>query len=86
MLVDNETKLVISILDPGSNLLPPEARLDTEEAFQLSRSFCFDLYQKREKFYEENYPAKWAEKNLLFVTSPDVIGRKAVSWLCYNVS
>ena len=58
LLVDNETKLVISILDPGSKLLPPEARLDSDEAFQLSRSFCFDLYQKREKYYEENYPTK----------------------------
>ena len=58
LLVDNETKLVISILDPGSKLLPPEARLDSDEAFQLSRSFCFDLYQKREKYYEENYPSK----------------------------
>ena len=58
LLVDNETKLVISILDPGSKLLPPEARLDSDEAFQLSRSFCFYLYQKREKYYEENYPTK----------------------------
>ena len=85
LLVDNETKLVISILDPRSKLLPPEARLDSDESFQLSRSFCFDLYQKREKYYEENYTTKWTQKILLFVTSPDVIGRKAVSWLCYDV-
>jgi hypothetical protein len=57
-ILNNETKLIISVLDPESNLLPPETRLYSDEAFKVSRSFCFDLYKKREKFYELNQSTK----------------------------
>ena len=53
-ILNNERKIIISILDPESKLLPTESRLNCDEAFQLSRSFCYDLFKKRDKFYELN--------------------------------
>ena len=52
VIMDNEPQLIISILNPESRQLPESARLYCEKSFQLSRSFCYDLYKKREKFYE----------------------------------
>ena len=51
---NNENHLIISILDPESKLLPFEARVSSNEAFSISRSFCYDIFNKREKFYEIN--------------------------------
>ena len=51
-IMDNELQIIISILNPESLQLPESARLNCEKSFQLSRSFCYDLYKKREKFYE----------------------------------
>ena len=51
-IVNNEKLLILSILNPESELIPEEARLYCDTAFRLSRSFCYDLYKKREKFYE----------------------------------
>ena len=51
-IISDETQIIISILDPESKLLLCEARLSCDEAFRISRSFCYDLFRKREKFYE----------------------------------
>ena len=53
-IIKEEKNIIISILDPDSTLLPPQARLHCEEAFNISRSYCYDVYRKREKFYENN--------------------------------
>ena len=53
-IIKEEKNIIISILDPDSTLLPPQARLHCEEAFNISRSYCYDVYKKREKFYENN--------------------------------
>ena len=51
-IVNNEKMLILSILNPESEMLPAEARLYCETAFDMSRSFCYNIYKKREKFYE----------------------------------
>ena len=51
-IINDEKKTLISILNPGSSLLPSDARKHSDEVFNISRSFCYDIYRKREKFYE----------------------------------
>ena len=51
-IVNNEKELIISIINPESKLLPAEARLYCDQSFSLSRSYCYDIFKKREKFYE----------------------------------
>ena len=51
-IVNDEKMLILSILNPESEMIPAEARLYCDTAFRISRSFCYDLYKKREKFYE----------------------------------
>ena len=51
-IINEEKNTILSILDPDSTLLPTNARLHCQEAFSISRSYCYDIYKKREKFYE----------------------------------
>ena len=51
-LVNNESQLIISILNPESTLLPEDTRLHCDKSFNISRSYCYDIFRKREKFYE----------------------------------
>ena len=51
-IVNNEKQLIISILDPESKMLPIETRLYCDKSFIISRSYCYDLFNKREKFYK----------------------------------
>ena len=51
-IITDEKKTLISIINPESSLLPSEARKHSDEVFNISRSFCYDIYRKREKFYE----------------------------------
>ena len=51
-IVNNENKLIILILDPEPEMLPAEARLHCDQSFTLSRSYYYDIFKKREKFYE----------------------------------
>ena len=45
---------LLLLLNPDSALLPNQTRIHKAEAFKISRSFCYDVYRKREKFYEVN--------------------------------
>ena len=51
-IVNNEKKLIISILDPESEMLPAEARLHFDQSFKLTRSYCYNILKKIEKFYK----------------------------------
>ena len=51
-IMNNEDQLISAILNPQSKNLPESARLHCDSAFALSRSYCYDIYRKREKFYE----------------------------------
>ena len=53
-IINDERKIMLSILNPDSALLPNQTRIHKAEAFKISRSFCYDVYRKREKFYEVN--------------------------------
>ena len=57
-LIDNEAALVISILDPESNLLPEDIRQNWESSnrmYALSRDYVYNIYRKLEKHYEKQY-------------------------------
>ena len=56
-LADNETALVISILDPESSLLPEDIRYNWESStaiYTLSRDYVYNVHRKFEKFYENS--------------------------------
>ena len=52
-IVNDEKLLMLSILNPESKQLPEESRLYCDSSFKIARSFCYDIYKKREKFYEK---------------------------------
>ena len=55
-LANNETALLISILDPESSLLPEEIRYNWESSkkiYALSRDYVYNVHKKFEKFYEK---------------------------------
>ena len=55
-LADNETALIISILDPESSLLPEEIRYNWESSnkiYALSRDYVYNVHRKFEKFYNK---------------------------------
>ena len=51
-IVNNEKLLLLSILNPESEKLPEESKLYCDRSFKILRSFCYDIYKEREKFYE----------------------------------
>ena len=51
-IMNDEKKLIISILNPESSMLPAVTILHCDKSFELSRSFCYDIFKKRDKFYE----------------------------------
>ena len=56
-VADNETALVLSILDPESSLLPEEVRFSWESSkdiYALSREYVYNVHRKFEKFYEKS--------------------------------
>ena len=55
-LTNNETALLISILDPESSLLPEPIRHGWESStniYTLSRDYAYNVHKKLEKFYAE---------------------------------
>ena len=54
-LIENETYIMISILDPESSLLPKEVQYNwksSTEVYALSRDFVYNVHRKFSKFYE----------------------------------
>ena len=55
-ILDDEDKLILSILDPLSSKLPEEViqKWDSANtAYKLSREFCYNVHMKREKIYRD---------------------------------
>ena len=52
-IVKTEKLLMLSILNPESEQLPEESRLYCDSSFKIARSFSYDIYKKREQFYEK---------------------------------
>ena len=55
-LANNETALLISILDPESSLLPEEIRHNWESSkkiYALSRDYVYNVHRKFDKFYQK---------------------------------
>ena len=55
-ILNDENKLIISILDPLSSKLPEEITANwssIKEVYDLTRKFCFRMHTKREKIYKE---------------------------------
>ena len=53
-ILDNEEKIILSILDPLSSKLPEVITLNwtsPKHAYEISRQFCYNLHNKREKLY-----------------------------------
>ena len=51
--IDNETSIMISILDPESSLLPKEVQYNWEssaDVYALSRDFVYNIHRKFSKF------------------------------------
>ena len=56
-LADNETALIVSILDPESSLLLKEVRFNWESSkniYALSREYVYNVHRKFKKFYEKS--------------------------------
>ena len=56
-IANNETLLIISILDPLSSKLPNQIIKNwssVSQVYELSRKFCYRMFLKREKIYKEN--------------------------------
>ena len=54
-LTDNESALMISILDPESSLLPDDVGFNWESSkkiYTLTRDYVYNVHTKIEKFYE----------------------------------
>ena len=55
-IMNNETDLLISIIDPLSSKLPQELTANwnsVSDAYALGRKFCYSMHMKREKIYKE---------------------------------
>ena len=64
-ILNDEELIIQTILDPVSSNLPEIIRnnwVSVKTAYTLSRQFCYNLHQKREKLYSEIEMEKRVEK------------------------
>ena len=55
-IIDNNQMTITTILDPLSAKIPAQVTRNWKsvtDAYQISRSFCFNIYRKHEKFYKK---------------------------------
>ena len=57
-IMDNAQMKVTLVLDPKSKLLPEQVSeqwsITTSEVYNICRDMCYNMHNKREKFYKEN--------------------------------
>ena len=57
-IMDNPQMTVTLVLDPKSKLLPEQVSgqwsITTSEMYKICRDMCYNMHNKREKFYKEN--------------------------------